>query len=66
MPPTSEEPFRSLRLREDANTASASRRRPLPKLPFEICITVNRYLAPDSAPGLLHRVAEAGPVTDVF
>lgn len=66
MPPTSEEPFRSLRSRVDAYTASASRRRPLPKLPFEICITINRYLAPDSAPGLLHRVAEGGPVTYVF
>ena len=66
MPPTSEELFRSLRSRVDAYVASASRRRPLPKLPFEICITINRYLAPDSSPGLLHRVPEGGPVTCVF
>ena len=41
-------------------------RRELPKLPFEICIAINRYLAPASAPRLLHRVAEGGPVTYVF
>ena len=40
-------------------------RRQLPKLPFQICITINRYLAPASAPRLLHRVAEGGPVTYV-
>ena len=36
------------------------------KLPADICIAINRYLAPDFSPRLLHRVAEGGPVTYVF
>jgi len=36
------------------------------RLPAEICIAINRYLAPEFSPHTLHRVAEGGPVTYVF
>jgi hypothetical protein len=41
-------------------------RRPPPKLTFEICIAINRYLAKTSDPDMFHRVPEGGPVTYVF
>ena len=59
-------PLRSLRSRVDAYVASASSRRPPPKLTFEICIAINRYLAKTSDPNMFHRVPEGGPVTYVF
>ena len=55
-------PPRSLRARIDAFAAG----RVLPRLPFQICIAINRFLAPASAPRMLHSVAEGGPVTYVF
>ena len=62
----SAKPLRSLRSRVGAYVANASRRCPLPTLPFHICIAINSYLAPDSAPGMLHCVAEGCLVTYVF
>ena len=59
-------PLRSLRSRVDAYVASVSSRRPPPKLTFEICIAINRYLAKTSDPNMFHRVPEGGPVTHVF
>ena len=41
-------------------------RQELPKLSFQLCIAIHRFLAPVSTPHMLHRVAESGPVTYVF
>ena len=57
---------RTLRARIDAFVADRMHRRELPKLPVQICIAINRFLAPASAPEMLHRLAEGGPVTYVF
>jgi len=59
-------PSRSRRGRINSFVAGRAERQELPKLPFEICIAINRFLAPASAPCMLHRVAEGGPVTYVF
>ena len=34
-----------------------------PKLPVAVCIQINKFLAPDQWPELIHTVAEGGPVT---
>ena len=63
---TSVSQFRSLRCRVDAYVAHEPLRHALPKLSFEICIAINRFLASASAPVMFHRVTEGGPVTYVF
>ena len=52
-------------LQEPRAKAAAAPRQPA-RLPVLICFKINRYLAPDATPHLLHRVAEGGPVTYVF
>ena len=37
--------------------------RSFPGLPIAICLEINQYLAPVTAPEMLHRVPEGGPVT---
>ena len=56
-------PFRSLRSRVDAYVAHESLRHAPPKLSFEMCIAINRFLASAQAPVMFHRVTEGGPVT---
>ena len=52
-------------LPEPRARAAAVPREPA-RLPVLICLRINRYLAPDATPHLLHRVAEGGPLTYVF
>ena len=60
------EPSRSIRSRNDAFVANRLQRQELPKLPFQICIAIHRFLASATAPPTPHRVAEGGPVTYIF